>query len=140
MPSLFQLATRSLCSSHRCVPPGLVRKEGLCQPTVPGWEGSVPSTNSGGTGDTNCTTQPWYPLLLSGHPYLIDNPVVNQGPSLNPQLAAWSISGRHTETRSFRRKLPLSCSNRGERRPMTHSLGVGIAGVVNGKQIPFRVL
>ncbi len=85
--------------------------------------------------------QPWYPLLLSmliGHPYLIDNPVVNQGPSLNPQLAAWSISGRDTETRSFRRKLPLSCSNRGERRKInvtTHFLGDGIAGVVKGKQI-----
>ena len=94
-------------------------------------------------------TQPWYPLLLTlltECPYLInvDIPAVYQEQStLNPQLAVWNISGRDTETRSFQRKLPHSCSNHGEKRPIsltTHSLGDGIAGVVSGKLIPFRVL
>ncbi len=62
---------------------------------MPDWEGSVPSTNSGDTGDTNCTSlenSTMVPPITVN--YLIDNPVINQGLSLNPQLAAWSISGR----------------------------------------------
>ena len=94
-------------------------------------------------------TQPWYPLLLHmliALPYLIRHRQImwNRDPlSLSPQLAVWHISGRDTETRSFRRKLPHSCSNPGELRPIdltTHSSGSGIAGVIQGIQIPFLVL
>ena len=84
-------------------------------------------------------TQPWYPLLLQmliAVPRLIshDQVMLYRDPEdLLPQLAVWHISGRDTETRSFQRKLPHSCSNHGTLRPIsltTHSLASGIAGVV----------
>ena len=92
-------------------------------------------------------TQPWYPLLLQMLivvPRLIshDQVMLYRDPEdLVPQLAVWHISGRDTETRSFRRKLPHSCSNYGALRPIsltTHSLASGIAGVVQEVQIPFQ--
>ena len=64
-------------------------------------------------------TQPWYPPLLQmllAIPRLInhDQIMLNRDPEdLVPQLAAWHISGRDTETKSFRRKLPHSCSGPG---------------------------
>ena len=55
VPTLFQLAARSLCRGHRCIPAGLVIGEGLCQPTMEsGGEGSgtcpVPASPSGAGG------------------------------------------------------------------------------------------
>ena len=51
VPSLLQLATRSLCSSNRCLSAGLVSNPGLCQSTlvsdrtgsVQGTDGTVPN-------------------------------------------------------------------------------------------------
>ena len=95
-------------------------------------------------------SQPWYPLLLSMAvecPYLIQEDreiMLNQDRAImSPQLAVWSISGKDIEARSFRRKLPPSCSSRGDRRPInltTHSSAGGIAGVIEGTPIPFRAL
>ena len=94
-------------------------------------------------------TQPWYPLLLQmlvAIPRLINHnqQMLNRGPEdIVPQLAVWHISGSDTETKSFWRKLLPSCSSHGELRPTsltTHSLASGIAGVVQGIQIPFQVL
>ena len=94
-------------------------------------------------------TQPWYPLLLQmliAVPHLISHNQVmlNRDPQhFIPQLAVWNISGRDTETRSFRRKLPHSCLSHGGLRPTdltTHSLASGIAGVFQGIRIPFQVL
>ena len=92
-------------------------------------------------------TQPWYPLLLQmliAVPRLInhDQIMLNRDPGdLIPQLAVWLISGRDTETKSFRRKLPHSCSSPGGLRQtslITHSLASGIAGVVQGFRSLFR--
>ena len=44
VPTLFQLAARSLCRGHRCFPTGLVIGKGLCQPTV---ESSGKGTGAG---------------------------------------------------------------------------------------------
>ena len=94
-------------------------------------------------------TQPWYPLLLGmlrAYPYLIRHHQImlnRDSESLSPQLAVWPISGRDTESMNFQRKLHPSCSNPGELRQIgltTHSSGSGIAGVIHGVQIPFRVL
>ena len=92
-------------------------------------------------------TQPWYPLLLA---MLVDwpRPLPKQGPStesvpIMPQLAVWSISGKDSAVKAFRAKLQTSSLNHGEPRPIshtTHCLGDGIAGVLNGVQIPFRDL
>lgn len=95
-------------------------------------------------------TQPWYPTLLN---MLIDLPllipqdqevIVERDPELLvPQLAVWHISGRNTATKSFQRKLPLLCFSHGDQEPtrlITHSSANGIAGVVNGMEIPFQVL
>ena len=95
-------------------------------------------------------SQPWYPTLLH---MLVDYPrliaaeteiMVNRDSSLMlPQLAVWHISGRDTEINSFRKMLWTSCSAPGgpkQTNPMTHSLLSGIAGVLNGVQIPFLAL
>jgi hypothetical protein len=91
-------------------------------------------------------TQPWYPLLLS---LLVDWPCslphqLIHNPSLpEPRLAIWHISGRDTAIKAFRMRLQSSSLNPGGQKqtnPMTLSLGDGVAGVVNGVQIPFRDL
>ena len=64
-------------------------------------------------------TQPWYPLLLQmliAIPRLINHNQImlyRDPEDLVPQLAVWHISGRDFETKSFRRKLPHSCSSPG---------------------------
>ena len=95
-------------------------------------------------------SQPWYPTLLH---MLIDYPrlitteteiMMNRDDSLMlPQLAVWHISGRDIEANSFQRKLQTSCLVPGELKqtsPTTHYLPNGIAGVLNGVQIPFLLL
>ena len=49
VPSLFQLAARSLCSSNRCFSAGLVSDTGICQSSVESNRAS-PVTGSGATG------------------------------------------------------------------------------------------
>ena len=70
--------------------------------------------------------------------------MVNSDNSLMlPQLAIWCISGKDTETNSFRRKLQASCLAPGELKqtnPMIHCLPNGIASVLNEVQIPFLLL
>ena len=93
-------------------------------------------------------TQPWYPLLLQmlmliAIPRLINHELNRDRGDLVPQLAAWHISGRDTETKSFRSKLPHSCSGPGGLRPTNltiHSLASGIAGVVQRVQVRFQAL
>jgi hypothetical protein len=95
--------------------------------------------------------QPWYPLLLS---MLVDWPrllpkqsmrveTLSQSAMVEPQLAVWSISGRDSVVRDFRTRLVNSSSSHGEQRLTsltTHSSGDGIAGAVDGIQIPFQDL
>ena len=48
VPSLLQLAARSICRGNRCLPAGLDNGEGLCQPPMePNTEGANESTVSG---------------------------------------------------------------------------------------------
>ena len=95
-------------------------------------------------------SQPWYPAVLK---MLISNPRLiledylkgtdHEKEILMPQLAIWHISGIDTEARTFCKSLPLSCSNHGGQKPTsftTHPLGGGLAGVIEGVQIPFRAL
>ena len=93
--------------------------------------------------------QPWYALLLSmlvDWPRLLPRQLIRaqtESIPLDPQLAVWSISGRDSEAKAFQAKLRTSFSNHGGQRQtshMTHFLGDGIAGVVNGVQIPFQDL
>ena len=92
-------------------------------------------------------TQPWYPILLTT---LIDYPRIispaaeittsQPPPPMVPQLAVWHISGRDTETNNFLRKLQTSCSTHGGQKltgPMIHCFQSGVAGVLQGIQIPF---
>ena len=65
VPSLFQLATRSVCSGNRCISAGLVSDPRVCQPTLEyDRSGSVPGTDtegmhcSGGTSVENTTMVP----------------------------------------------------------------------------------
>ena len=128
VPSLFQLATRSLCSGNRCISAGLSRIQGYANPPRSMIGRVLSQVQTHMRGSEACIilvapvrkTQPWYPLLLGmlvTFPYLITHsqPMLSWDPlDLVPQLAVWHISGGDTETRSFRRKLPLSCLNPGE--------------------------
>ena len=92
-------------------------------------------------------TQPWYPLLLSlvvDWPHLLpkQKPSVESVPIM-PQLAVWSISGKALTVKAFQDKLQSLSSTPGDQKltnHMTHYLGDGIAGVLNGVQIPFQDL
>ena len=95
-------------------------------------------------------SQPWYPTLLgmlSDYPTLLPEGV--QGPTqatdmpICPQLAIWPISGRDSDARNFQKRLQALFSAHGGSRQtnrMTPCLGNGIAGVLDGVQIPFRAL
>ena len=54
MPTLLQLVARSLCSSNRCIPPGLDTDEGFCQPSA-GSDRPDPTTCSNPTGQDSVT-------------------------------------------------------------------------------------
>ena len=149
MPNLFQLAARSICNGNRCLPAELVSDTGYANPP---WS-MIGLVLSQVQAQQACIVlvapvwkeQPWYPLLhmLIALPYVIRHGQCWDPLSLFPQPVVWHISGRDTETRSFRRKLPHCCSNPGELRPIdhtTHSSGSGFAGVIQGIQIPFLVL
>ena len=89
-------------------------------------------------------TQPWYPVLLgrlTEPPRLLPHPLqVSEAKDLCPQLAAWHISGRDSEAKTFRRELRSWYLNHGGQRrisPMTHSLGDGVTCVIDRVWIPF---
>lgn len=98
-------------------------------------------------------SQAWYPSLLK---LLVAPPLrikpqknlileVREGclPDLVPPLAVWNISGNVTQTSTFQKRLHPSSSLRGDRsRPshMTHCVASGLAGVLNGTEIPFQDL
>jgi hypothetical protein len=154
VPTLFQLAARSLCSGNKCLPVGLVSYTGLCQPTLEyDREGSVTGQNPTGMHCVSGTSLEDTAIVPStatcaGSSTTSDNTQsdsTEQGPNeSNPTtIAMWHISGRIMEARSFRKKLPHSYSSLGEPRLtdlMTHSSGSGIACVIQGVQIPFLVL
>jgi hypothetical protein len=150
VPSLLQLAATSLCRGNRRLSAGLDISEGLCQPPLE-FDPRVLMKVQAQRADVALVTpvwktQPWYPLLLS---LLVDWPCslphqLIHNPSLpEPRLAIWHISGRDTAIKAFRMRLQSSSLNPGGQKqtnPMTLSLGDGVAGVVNGVQIPFRDL
>ena len=157
VPSLFQLATRSLCNSDRHLSACRIAwSQGISFANPPwGLIGRVLSQARSQNARLVLLapvwkSQPWYPVLLG---MLVDylrllprdsQVMINPDPStLTPQLAVWRISGIDTEAISFRRKLWSSCSTPGEQRLTsltTHSLGNGIAGVINKVLIPFQDL
>ena len=153
VPSLFQLAARSLCISNRCFSAGLVTDKGLCQPTME-YDRScpIPSTDAA---DTNCLSGTSLEDTTVVPPAVTDvgcnttslssqsDNIALRSTGSHPPASCVVYLGKDTETRSFQRKLPHSCLSHGELRPTdltTHSLASGIAGVVQGVQIPFQVL
>jgi hypothetical protein len=98
-------------------------------------------------------SQPWYPILLG---MLVDYPALIEPaedlvipahqlaqPEVIPQLAVWNISGRDTETKRFQKMVQNFWLHHGGTRqqsPMTPCLINGLAGAVNGAQIPFQAL
>ena len=86
-----------------------------------------------------------YPLLLPVYPDLLSNPFERKHPlplRHQLQLAAWKVSGVSTLQQDFQRGLqnsPLQ-DGAGAQIPLTSPVGKGgIAGVLKGKLIPFRV-
>lgn len=139
VPPLFQLWP-DLQRMHS----GLDDMEGICKPPM------EPDTACSKENTDRCDapvwkSQPWYALLLS---ILVDWPCLLpeqsfKEVSLVPQLAVWGISARHSAVRAFQARLLNLSSNLGGQRQINltiHSLGDGIAGVVNGVQIHFQDL
>jgi hypothetical protein len=95
--------------------------------------------------------QPWYPVLLrlcTDFPLLFPmSPTLlmrdNQPhPLTNLQLAGWKLSATVMKQRRFQSQLETYCWQPGERTPppLIHQLGInGLAGVSNGKSIPFQL-
>ena len=55
VPSLLQLAARSLCSRDRCIPSGLVTQKGVCEsPMVSNRQSPSTDSDPTGSGDTSC--------------------------------------------------------------------------------------
>ena len=95
-------------------------------------------------------SQPWYPILLD---LLIDYPrkIPQQEetlletmeadlPAVVPNLAAWLISGKGSKQRTFQKELQSSSWHPGGQSPLSHMTPCsknGLAGVRNGRQIPF---
>ena len=98
-------------------------------------------------------SQPWYPKLLE---MVMDFPILLPPredlillthpecvPEVMPRLAAWLISGNGTKTNKFQKRARSCSSLPGGRNPpnhTTHAFTSGLAGAVNGVQIPFQVL
>ena len=86
MSSLFQLAARSLCSSNRCIPAGLVSNQGVCKPAVePDRSGSVQSTDGQGShclGGTSLEDTAMVPLTTADASC---NTMSDQSPSDNAE-------------------------------------------------------
>ena len=151
VPSLLQLAARSLCSRDRCIPSGLVTQKGVCEsPMVSNRQSPSTDSDPTGSGDTSCLSMENATMVPITPDNLVDLPrLVQQStwmttrlvePMLSPQLAMWPISGRDTETKSFQRKLPHYSSGPDglkQTNPMTHFSTSGTTGAIGGIQIPF---
>jgi len=97
--------------------------------------------------------QAWYPLLLQmlvrvpilipQSPDTIQPVCQNNLPDIIPQLAVWVISANNVKAATFLRQQQTSFSHHGEtsltNHTTPHSVN-GLAGVVNGIEIPFQVL
>ena len=95
VPSLLQLAARSICRGNRCLPAGLDNGEGLCQPSMePDTEGANKSTVSGSrlnSGVEDTAMVPLSTVNISG----LATPATQAGQvPIMTQLAVWSISGK----------------------------------------------
>ncbi|XP_028394441.1 uncharacterized protein LOC114518633 [Dendronephthya gigantea] len=97
-------------------------------------------------------TQPWYPLALQ---MCTDLPLLfpmstdllekdhQSHPLTNLQLAGWRLSADVSKQLTFQRKLENCCWQHGEEIPpvLMPQPGIsGLAGVLNGKSIPFQYL
>ena len=101
-------------------------------------------------------TQVWYPwllgmliqcpILLPSHEELLRDPFNQIHPLLvNKQLelAAWKVSGVHTQTQAFQAELQRLSLQGGGKEPTqpTSQAGLnGLAGVIKGVSIPFHVM
>ena len=154
---LCELEARSRDNGNRCLHPRLDKVQGLrkspvescgessdiCQePTGSGDTDSACLESTGlvpsPVGDVDSGTTPAPRMLRSG---ITDSQ--GQQTGHNPPLAAWVISGRVSEVKTFQSRLQNSSWPHGGKKlhgPMTPCLGNWFAGVTKGIQIPFRVI
>ena len=153
VPSLFQLAARSLCSSNRCIPAGLVSDQGVCKPAVePDRSGSVQNTDGQGShclGGTSLEDTAMVPPTTADASC---NTMSDQSPSDNAEqrsggprpstsrVAYLRERYRDQELSEEATSLMLKSWRTKTNKSYTHSLASGIAGVVQGVQIPFQAL
>ena len=158
MPTLLQLAARSICRNKRCISPSVDPHQGVHQPTLePGRQDTHPDANPTShhsTGNTNMeilAMVPYTPIHVDRLPKANNNRNRNngeQGPLLDAPTTGrmaylrerYRNQQQATETNS---KLQTSCLVPGELKqtsPVTHCLPNSIAGVLNRVQILFLLL
>ena len=148
-----ELATRPRGSGDQCVLNELEWTESLFQPAVEhDLSGLGPSQATGGnhcfgrSGVEN--SRMVLPAIDIAHPRappdtqdrgLIQPTHPINCPSIQPQLAAWRISGQSSLHREFLRRLGycLPPGGKSQARSTTHCSENGLAGVLNGTLIPF---
>ena len=114
VPTLLQLAARSICRSNRCISPSLDPHQGVCQPSLESSrQDTHPVVNStsyhcaGGSSVEGTTMVPCSPTHANRLPETNNNRNEDNG-------TVWHISGKDTEANSFWRKLLTSCLAPGE--------------------------
>ena len=83
------------------------------------------------------------PTLISQLPDKIQSVCLNNLPDIIPQLAVWVISANNVRVATFLRQLQTLSSHRGGTSQTSHAtrhLVNGLAGVLNGIEIPFQTL
>ena len=160
VPSLLQLAARSLCSSCRCIPPGLVPQQELCELTVVSDRqmvsdrqslitGSSPAGSSNTSGASLEDTAVVSSITRDvGRLPTGDGPELLQGNEYGSTYTDTSIGCMAYLTEKYRRErlseeaTTLLLKSRRIKTNIsynyiTHSSANGVAGVVEGIQIPF---
>ena len=159
-PSICELETRPPSSGHRCLYSGLEHpsRETVCQSTLGSDRQSpIPSSLPRGSGASTGSTSLESPTMVSHAPpnagqSTSPHPTVSRHtqpvcqdnlPDIIPQLAVWVISTNNAKATTFLRQLQTLSSHQGETNLQSHTippLGNGLAGVLNGTEIPFQAL
>ena len=132
------------------VPKTRQSREGKCIKGYKGGRWYSGKVTDLGANSTSLEDTGWYPTLLGTFPVrlphssdLMLSVTATSTPEVEPQLAAWPISGDSMKTNKFLTKAQSCYWHHGEQSPqshMTHSSGNGYAGITRGILIPFRDL
>ena len=148
VPPLLQLVARSICGGNRCIPPGLEDNQRLCQPTMESDPQGVNENTNAGSGcnpGSSClenTAMVHSPAVVGSR---LATPITQTDTQYgvsthNAPTSRVEHLRKALAVKAFKDKLQSLSSTLGDQKladHMTHYSGDGIAGVLNGVQIPF---